>query len=42
MKLAWLCYTDDPDYLEVLVKFERPDCWRYSKVVQIVYAEIEE
>ena len=52
MKLAWLCYSftleeDEEEYKEQLSnlpKFltEEPESWRYSKVVPIVYAEIEE
>jgi hypothetical protein len=41
MKLAWLCYkfTYDEDY-NVVIVFEEPESWEYSKVVPIVYAEI--
>lgn len=39
MKLAWFCYRG---YV-VEVRFEEPDrCNIYDKVVQVVYAEIEE
>jgi len=39
MKLAWLCYTYD-DEQEIIIVFEEPAKWKYSKVVPIVYAEI--
>ncbi len=42
MKLAWICYNDDPDYPEVKIVFEEPSRYSYSRVVQIVYAEIEQ
>jgi hypothetical protein len=42
MKLAWLCYDDDPEYPEVKIVFEEPDRYTwYSRVVPIVYAVIE-
>jgi len=42
MKLAWLCYvkTYDLEDQEIVIVFEEPSKWRYSKVVPIVYAEI--
>ena len=44
MKLAWLCYTNgyDLDEIEVIIKFEEPESWEYSKIIPIVYAEIKE
>jgi hypothetical protein len=42
MKLAWLCYDNDENYPQVIIVFSEPSRWRYSKVVPIVYAEIEE
>jgi len=43
MKLAWLCYLDDPDYPEVNIVFEEPGRHTsYSRVVPIVYTEIVE
>jgi len=41
MKLAWICYNDDQDYPEVKIVFEKPESWQYSKIVPIVYAEIQ-
>jgi hypothetical protein len=41
MKLAWLCYTDDEEYPEVEILFQEPEDWKYSRVVPIVYAEIQ-
>ena len=42
MKLAWLCYTHtyEDDEQEIIIVFEEPAKWKYSKVVPIVYAEI--
>lgn len=40
MKLAWICYVDDPEFPEVEIRFEEPERWRYCRVVPIVYAEI--
>lgn len=53
MKLAWLCYNTYDSYSEeeqrdyvgdndVVIKFEKPEDWRYDKIVPIVYAKIEE
>ncbi len=39
MKLAWICYDDDPEFPEVKIVFEEPTRY-YSRVVPIVYAEI--
>jgi hypothetical protein len=41
MKLAWICYDDDPEFPEVKIVFEEPDSYRWSRVVPIVYAEIQ-
>jgi hypothetical protein len=41
MKLAWLCYPYE-DNQEVEIAFEQPPKWKYSKVVHIVYAEIQD
>ena len=38
MKLAWICYDYDND---VKICFEEPERWLYSKVIPIVYAELE-
>lgn len=40
MKLAWICYDDDPEFPEVKIMFEEPDSYRWARVVPIVYAEI--
>jgi len=41
MKLAWLCYDDDPEFPAVTILFEEPRQYHgYSRVVPIVYAEI--
>lgn len=40
MKLAWICYDDDPEFPEVKIMFEEPDSYRWNRVVPIVYAEI--
>jgi hypothetical protein len=41
MKLGWICYsyTGDPkpDF-----RTQKPEPWCYEKIVQVVYAEIEE
>lgn len=42
MKLAWICWINDPDYPEVTIVFEEPEAWQFSKVMPIVYAEIEQ
>lgn len=50
MKLAWLCYDEHSEEeqrvsgvgAEVTIVFSEPSRWQYSKVVPIVYAEIEE
>jgi hypothetical protein len=53
MKLAWLCYERYDEYSEeeqrdygvsagVTIVFSEPSRWQYSKVVPIVYAEIED
>ena len=42
MKLAWICYDNDPEYPEVKIVFIKPDDWRYSRVVPIVYAVVEQ
>ena len=42
MKLAWICYDDDEDYPQVFIKFTEPESYMYSRIVPIVYAEIEE
>jgi hypothetical protein len=39
MKLAWLCYQDEDN--EVFIKFEEPESWYYSRIVQIVYTEVQ-
>ena len=39
MKLAWLCYREDE---AVIIEFVQPERWRFDRIVQIVYAEIEE
>jgi hypothetical protein len=41
MRLAWLVYDDDPIWPEVRVVFEQPSSGQYSRVVPIVYAEIQ-
>ena len=42
MKLAWICYDDNEIDPQMFVVFTEPERWRYSRVVPIVYAEIEE
>lgn len=43
MKLAWICYTHrvyDDDEQEIIILLKKPEKWKYSKIVPIVYAEI--
>lgn len=42
MKLAWMCYNDDPEYPEVKIVFTEPEHYMHDRVVAIVYTEIEE
>jgi hypothetical protein len=42
MKLAWLCYDDDEEYPEVVIRFEEPESYQYNRIIPIVYEEIKE
>ena len=40
VKLAWLCW--DEDDVHPTIWFTEPESWRFSKIVQIVYFEVEQ
>ena len=43
-KLAWLCYDNEDieNGYPPNIRFSEPEKWMYSKVIPIVYFEVEE